>query len=203
MQRLTEETRFDDASRQQIIALAAELQRLEEQGASMAEIEAQAQEAGIDPKYVRMALQHVSEPTATVAIPLTSPKAPWYQSRELTLVSVVGFSIAQVVTIASVMLTQGGTIPFVHLFALAMGVVFSRTTAHRLGAIAILFGSTLATVLLTLLVVALHLTGYPLNREWPLIVGAVVISDLMMITVGFVGAAFGRWLRNSIRKPNA
>lgn len=196
MHRLTEEPRYDEATQRQILTLAAELQRYGQEGATLAELEAKAKEAGIDPTYLKMAMGHVMAP-ATPPMPVATPVAEkaWYQNNEITLVAVLVFTGMQIFTIPDMMQTGIRQFPVALLFAPILGLAFSRNTAHRLGALAVLFGSTVMTALLTLMVHKLKLTGNTLSFDWPRAVVLTFIAEFIALMFGFTVAAITRWIR--------
>lgn len=191
MHRLTEETRYDDAAQRQILSLAAELQRYEQAGATLADLERRAREAGIDPKYVRMAAGHAVETPRTAVPPLA--EKPWWQNNEITVIAVVGFTLVQMVTVYGFMQRSGVAFPLALLFAPLLGLAFSRTSAHRLGAVAAVLGSTLSTVVLILLGSAL--TRARLTSGWEENVFFVLLIELIALGIGFLIAAIARWVR--------
>jgi hypothetical protein len=199
MQRLTEETRYDDAAQRQIIALAAELQRSEREGATLADLEARAREAGIDPRYVRMAAGHSAPPGMEGIQVASNPvERPWYQNNEITLVAVIVFSLMQMFTVMRLMEPGGKSFPAALLFAPILGLAFSRNTAHRLGAIAALAGSTFTTVVLMLF--ASSITHFQLSRAWLTDVVMVGLLEFAALLIGFMFAAAGRLIRDRIRQ---
>ncbi|MGV3614428.1 MAG: hypothetical protein ACO1SV_03745 [Fimbriimonas sp.] len=203
MQRLSQEPRFDDAAQRQIISLAAELQRHEQEGATLADLETRAREAGIDPKYVRQALGHVVPPVPQIAATptLASSDRNWFQNNELSFLSVGAFGIAQVVSIVGFMQRGMLVFPVALVLAFVMGLAFSRTTSHRFGAVAALVGSTIATVTLTLLVHALGLTWNTLKYSWADDVFACLGLEFITLLLGFLVAAGARWLRR-LHRPH-
>ncbi|AIE86482.1 hypothetical protein [Fimbriimonas ginsengisoli] len=66
MQEFKNEPRFDDRSQQEIIALAARLQREANQSMSLSELERIAMEAGIEPRFVRQAAMRHAEETEPI-----------------------------------------------------------------------------------------------------------------------------------------
>lgn len=202
MQRFSEEQpRFDDATQRQVLSLAAELQRYGREGATLAELEAKAKEAGIDPVYLNMALGHVIAP----ATPPVSEAAPreekaWYQNNEITLIAVLVFTAMQVFSVVQMMQAGGKSFPVALLFAPILGLAFSRTTSHRFGAIAALIGSTLSTVILTLIVHRLGMTGNTLSHAWAKDVIAVGMIEFVALLIGFALAAVGRWVWSRMKR---
>lgn len=193
MQRLTEETRYDDAAQRQIIALAAELQRNEREGATLADLEARAIEAGIDPKYVRIAVGNATPPRSPLlAMPLNGDRR-WYRNNEMTLIVVVAFAVMQVFTVTEMMAANYFPFPRALLIAPILGVAFSRNTAHRFGAAATVIGSMITTVILAVLWSGL--SGSRLVSQWWENVLLLGFIEILFLLVGFAIAATARRFR--------
>ncbi len=192
MLRHHEEPRFDDAAQRQIIALAAELQRAEREGATLAELEAKARQSGIDPRYVRMALGQTAPSTTEVT------EGPWYRDRELTLVTVGGFLFAQIFSIYG-LLGSGPTValPIAFFLSIAVGAVMSRTPGQRWGAVASVVGSTVGVgfaihMLMRLgLIAPYYYHRYSRWDEMLLFAGAQIVA----VVIGILCAAVARGFR--------
>ncbi|MEZ0327663.1 MAG: hypothetical protein ACAH95_17335 [Fimbriimonas sp.] len=134
-----EEQRFDEEKQRRIIALAAEFQKEEAASLSRSELEEVAAEAGIDPRYVRKAVEHLE--TAERKMPPLDRNLPVINPAvllgSLTMVNVYG--AAEVLK---------GAIPnwlfyLVFGFSLVTGALLSRSRHERLLTLGLAFTSTL------------------------------------------------------------
>lgn len=202
MQRLTEETRLDGVTQRQIISLAAELQRLEEEGATIQDLEAHAREVGIDPKYVRMAMGQVGTPPQPVQATATPPQADvWYRGNELALVALAAFALAQLFTLPYLMDTARFRAPSVLILPVLMGMAFGRSRSLRMAAVASFFAITLGTVIVT--VVLDGLRNYEqLSSIWQRAVARVVMGEFALLCVGILITTGWQWLKKQMKNAS-
>ncbi len=85
-----EELRYDAATQEQIIALAARLQREHQETLSGAELEAIGEEAGLDPEFVRRATEQIASERAAKTAKLAEaakPKKAKHRTMKMTRTS--------------------------------------------------------------------------------------------------------------------
>lgn len=199
MQRLTEEDRYDEAGQERIFALALELQRQEQESATLAQLEQRAHEVGLDPKYIRMAAGQTSIHSHSVG-PQAEPTRTWYQGNEFALVSILLLAISQGICLTRAIEQGNGFVPFSVAFAFLVGITFSRNNAFRFGAVAVLTGSTLATAFFYLSFYS-RLSPYnPVYRWWEAVM-SIYVGELLVLLLGFAMAALGRWIVNRVAHP--
>jgi hypothetical protein len=203
MQRLTEETVYDDAAQRQIIALAAELQRFEREGATLAQLEARAREAGIDPRYVRMAAGNMRSAVATETRPVPQ-HAPWYQNNELTLLTIGAFLVSQILAVYACLINlRSEALPIAMLLSVALGAVLSRRTRQPFVAMAAIIGSvTSSVIVLQVLKRTALVSPYNLlhSRADYFNIYILIGFELVAVVLGGLLAAGGRKLRDRQRR---
>ena len=199
MQRLREDHKFDDAAQRQIIALAAELQRAEHEGATLAELEGRAREAGIDPKYVQMAVGHMQPVAQTPPLPMAVPTdAPWYRDNELTILALGAFLIVQMIT-AQDALGWGGMTSFpgfAFIGTFLMGLTLSRTSTRRLTAVAALAGTFIASMAFRLIVrgFSRRVVGFDVEE-----LALLAMVEGVILLVAFIVSWFFRTVASQLR----
>jgi hypothetical protein len=202
MQRLTEESRLDGATQQRIISLAAELQRLEEEGATLHDLEARAREVGIDPKYVRIAMGQVAvqpQPVQTVPAP-TSPQ-PWYRGNELALFSLAVFAAAQIYNLSYFI--RSGYVRFpmwLGLAAVLLGMAFSRNRSHRIAGVGAFLAVSLGSVVVMSLITGLGSYGV-FTYRWRSLVASLVMTEFALLCVGILAGTCWQWLQKLMKRP--
>jgi hypothetical protein len=126
MQRFDHEDdeRFDEPTQQQIFQLAAELQKEEAASLSRTQMEEIAAEAGIDPRFVRRAVERLNTNRKTQPVQVPSSVVPLVALAVLIMVNVYGASG-----------TLSGTNPYFYLifgYSLVVGALASRNLRQRL-----------------------------------------------------------------------
>ncbi|MGV3614429.1 MAG: hypothetical protein ACO1SV_03750 [Fimbriimonas sp.] len=200
MQRLTDETRLDDATQRQIITLAAELQRLEGEGATIGELEERAREVGIEPKYIRIAMGRVDSETVPV-VAKAEGRPSWHAGSVLTLLFVLAFVCTQAFVVVSLMEAGRVKAPIVLPLAAILGMVFGQNRSRRLGAASVLLGTTVATVVATLLLAGFQRPDDGLAHNWSRDVPQFVVLEFVFLIIGIAVATGSRWIANQAKPP--
>lgn len=200
MQRLTEETRIDGTTQQRIISLAAELQRLEEEGATLSDLESRAREVGIDPKYVRIAMGQVAvQPQAVPTAPL--PSQPWYRGNEWALLTLALFTAVQLYNLSYLMKYGYVRGPmWVGIAILLLGTAFGRNRSHRLAGVGAFFAISLGSIVAMTLINGLGTYGgysYP----WRSLVASLVLSEFALLCLGILAGTCWQWLQRLMKRP--